>query len=394
MTKLALLGGLSAEQFLQEYWQKKPLLVRQALPDAEGYIDADQLAGLSLEKNVESRIIIGADSNPKKPWQLLHGPFSDKTFRKLPTTEWTLLVQAVNFYLPQFTEILEQFDFIPQWRIDDIMVSYAAPGGSVGTHYDNYDVFLIQGQGKRQWRIGDVCGPDTTLQKHPQLRLLKSFKHTDEWMLETGDLLYLPPRVAHYGVALDDCLTYSVGFQAPSLPNLAEYFCNDILERNLQDFRYSDPDLKPPSHSGLLSAEAIGRIKQLLMDTLNDTPMMEDWVARMLSEAKYDDHQPQASTALSNQQFATLLINGETLYRDEGSRFLFIESANAGLTLYINGAPYAHPQLDALVRQLCDHRVLGTKHLAAFLSSAKAIDWLHELHQLGLLYFADAESEE
>lgn len=394
MSKLALLGGLTSEQFLQEYWQKKPLLVRQALPDAERYTNAEELAGLSLEKTVESRIIIGAESNKNNPWQLLHGPFNEKTYRKLPAKEWTLLVQAVNFYLPQFTQILQQFDFIPQWRIDDVMVSYAAPGGSVGPHYDNYDVFLIQGQGQRQWRIGDICDPHTPLQKHPNLRLLKNFQHSAEWVLEPGDLLYLPPRVAHFGVALNDCLTYSVGFQAPSLPTLAEYFCNDILERNLQDLRYSDPDLKCPQDSGLLAPEAIAQFKALLLNVLNDTVSTQDWLARMLSEAKYNDQTPETCTSLSNSQFATLLINGETLCRDEASRFLFVLDTDHSVKLYINGTEYLHPQLDALVKILCNYRILSREQLAPFLSAPKAIDWLYELHHQGLLYFANTAWEE
>lgn len=394
MSGLALLGGLSRQQFLEEYWQKKPLLVRQAVPDAASYTDADQLAGLSLERNIESRIIIGADKGKNSHWQLLQGPFNEKTYRKLPKTEWTLLVQAVNFYLPQFTPLLEQFDFIPQWRIDDVMVSYAAPGGSVGPHYDNYDVFLIQAQGQRHWRIGEFCGAHSVLRKHPHLRLLKEFEQQAEWVLEPGDMLYLPPRLAHYGIAVGECITYSVGFQAPSLPETAEYFCNDILERGLNDIRYTDPDLSLPQQTGLLTTAAIDRIKGLLIQALDDKSVLADWVARMLSEPKYDDHSPLASEPLSAQRFATRLMNGETLYRDEASRFLFTQLSESSVKLYINGANHLHPQLNTLVTTLCNHRVLTAEMVAPYLKLAPALNWLTDLHRQGLLYFANDATED
>ncbi len=160
-TPLQLLGGLTAREFLRDYWQKKPLLIRQAIPDFESPIDADELAGLALEEEVESRVIIA--------WELRRGPFSEDSFSQLPEREWTLLVQAVDQFVPEVAELLEHFRFLPSWRIDDVMISFAAPGGSVGPHFDNYDVFLLQGKGKRHWKIGQMCDSDSALLEHADL---------------------------------------------------------------------------------------------------------------------------------------------------------------------------------------------------------------------------------
>ncbi|WP_279293382.1 cupin domain-containing protein, partial [Pseudomonas aeruginosa] len=150
-TPLQLLGGLTAAEFLRDYWQRKPLLVRQAIPDFESPLSADELAGLSLEESVESRIVL---EHGKTPWEMRRGPFQEEDYQHLPEQDWTLLVQAVDQFVPEVAQLLEQFRFLPSWRIDDVMISYAAPGGGVGPHFDNYDVFLLQGHGRRRWKVG------------------------------------------------------------------------------------------------------------------------------------------------------------------------------------------------------------------------------------------------
>ena len=209
-----LLGGLTPAQFLAEYWQKKPLLIRQALPDFGEAIEADELAGLACEDHIESRIIrgSGADNN----WQQQHGPFEEQIFDKLGDKDWTLLVQAVDHYIPEVAKLKDRFRFIPDWRLDDVMVSFAAPGGSVGPHLDQYDVFLLQGQGRRNWQVGERITQAPSLLPHPELQLLSDFNCSDNYMLEPGDMLYLPPGFPHWGIAVDPCTTYSIGFRAPS----------------------------------------------------------------------------------------------------------------------------------------------------------------------------------
>jgi len=197
---MQLLGGLTPERFLAEYWQKRPLLVRQAIPGFKSPLSADELAGLACEPEVESRLIL--EKGGSRPWQLEHGPFEEERFATLPESHWTLLVQRVNHWVPAVADLLDHFAFLPSWRLDDIMISYAADQGSVGPHTDQYDVFLLQGAGRRRWQIDASVTDESPLLDHPDLRILAQFHATDEWVLEPGDLLYLPPGLAHYGVAL------------------------------------------------------------------------------------------------------------------------------------------------------------------------------------------------
>ena len=192
-TSLALLGNISPAQFLAEYWQKKPLLIKQAIPHFKGLLDANELAGLACEDEVQSRIV----QFKKSQWSVKSGPFDERDFAKLGKNDWTLLVQSVNHYLPEAADLLAQFHFIPHARLDDLMVSYAPKGGGVGAHVDSYDVFLLQGSGHRNWKISEQT--DLSLVEGAPLRILKNFKAEQEWVLEAGDMLYLPPQIAHWG---------------------------------------------------------------------------------------------------------------------------------------------------------------------------------------------------
>ena len=192
-----MLGDLSADAFLQRYWQKKPLLIRNALANYQSPISADELAGLALESEVESRLV----ETHGMDWSLKHGPFNEDDFLGLPEQDWTLLVQGVDLWVPEVQALLSKFAFLPPWRVDDVMVSFACPGGSVGPHFDQYDVFLLQVEGQRRWQIGGECSSNTPLRDDSPLRILKEFEAEEEWLLEPGDMLYLPPGVAHWGVA-------------------------------------------------------------------------------------------------------------------------------------------------------------------------------------------------
>jgi len=206
--------GFDKELFLREYWQKQPLLIPSIGADLSALPTPDELAGLALEDDIESRII----SCDKGRWQLEHGPFSAKDYNR--HDQWTLLVQRVDHYLPEVAELKQLVDFLPGWRFDDVMVSYAVDGGGVGPHFDRYDVFLLQGAGRRRWRLGQLCDAKTPLQAHRDLSLLADFDVTQEFVLEPGDMLYVPPGVAHWGVAEGECITYSLGFRAPSMANV------------------------------------------------------------------------------------------------------------------------------------------------------------------------------
>ena len=278
--KLTLLGGITAEQFLSQYWQKKPLLIKQAIPNFAGLLKPEELAGLSCENEVQSRLI----SCKKSIWTVKNGPFEDDDFAQLPDKDWTLLVQTVNHHLPEAYELLSQFNFIPTARLDDLMVSYAPDGGGVGAHVDSYDVFLLQGQGKRHWQWSHQ--QDLSLVEGAPLKLLKNFKMEEEYVLEAGDMLYLPPQCAHWGVAIGDCMTYSIGFRAPSNQELANEFLNYLQDKLQFDGLYQDADLALQASPAEISTLMINKVGESLKAISWDTSQVADFLGRYLTEPK------------------------------------------------------------------------------------------------------------
>jgi 50S ribosomal protein L16 3-hydroxylase len=232
--RMQLLGGLSGEKFLSQFWQKKPLLIRNAIPNFKGVVQAPELFALSLRHDVESRLV----SRRGGSWRLQQGPFSRTRIARLPRSGWTLLVHGLNLELPEADALLRRFRFLPYARLDDVMVSYAATGGGVGPHFDSYDVFLLQGPGRRRWRVGRPREP--RLDPKAPLRILSNFRHEDEWLLEPGDMLYLPPGWAHDGVSLEPSFTYSIGFRAPSHQDVAREFLAYLQDHVALDGSYAD----------------------------------------------------------------------------------------------------------------------------------------------------------
>ena len=247
---MQLLGGLSAEEFLQQYWQKKPLLIRQAIPGYSAPLSPDELAGLACEQEVESRLILEKDANA--PWRLELGPFTESRFSQLPATHWTLLIQKANQLLPQLAELLDQFNFIPNWRVDDVMVSYAPTFGSVGPHLDQYDVFLLQGLGTRRWQISTQDCSQTPLLENTELRILREFTPEQDWLLEPGDMLYLPPRFPHHGVAIDPSITLSIGFRAPGRRDMIGALAHHLGDALGDDLDWTDASPTPADEPGLI----------------------------------------------------------------------------------------------------------------------------------------------
>lgn len=281
---IALLGGLSRRDFLRQHWQKRPLLVRSAFPDFSSLLDSEELAGLACEEGVESRLVVQTRKAPG--WKLSHGPFKHKDFSKLPRSHWTLLVQDVDKHVPGMDALLEPFRFIPDWRIDDLMISYAADGGSVGPHVDAYDVFLLQAEGMRRWDISTAQHAETDL-PGLELKQVKGFKAEESWLLMPGDMLYLPPGVAHHGVAFGECMTYSIGFRAPSQSELLADLADLLVQGASRDNHYTDADLAPTTHPGELSLEARARVRQMLHARLRPSDEELDvWFGRYITEPK------------------------------------------------------------------------------------------------------------
>ncbi|MDM9594834.1 cupin domain-containing protein [Pseudomonas guariconensis] len=383
-TPLQLLGGLTAREFLRDYWQQKPLLVRQAFPDFESPIDPDELAGLALEEEVESRLVL---EHGERPWELRRGPFAEDTFATLPERDWTLLVQAVDQFVPEVAELLEHFRFLPSWRIDDVMVSFAAPGGSVGPHFDNYDVFLLQGHGKRNWKVGQMCDSDSPLLEHTDLRILAEFEQSSEWTLEPGDMLYLPPRLAHYGVAEDDCLTYSVGFRAPSAAEVLTHF-TDFLSQFLPDEeRYSDADAQPAADPHQIQHDALDRLKALLAEHMGDERLLLTWFGQFMTEPRY----PELVTGeeLSEEDLIDSLEQGAILIRNPSARMAWSE-VDDNLLLFASGqSRLLSGHLRELLKLICAADALHIENLSQWLEDEEGLTLLCQLVKQGSLGFAN-----
>ena len=327
------LNNFDKKTFLRDYWQKKPLLIKSAFSDWHNPLEPDELAGLACEEEIESRLIAQLDQT----WKLEHGPFPESRFSKLGKKQWTLLVQAVDHYVPEVAELIEPFRFIPNWRIDDVMVSYAAAEGGVGPHFDQYDVFLIQGLGKRRWQVGQWCDHATELLPHDDLRLLANFEASDEWILEPGDILYVPPRVAHNGIAVgDDCMTYSIGFRAPSRSELIAHWCDHLLAEFQDDDRYSDPQLQQQNNPGEISGAAIAALHAMITEKMADKNAFARWYGQYSSTRKYPDIDWQPEEPIEIDELRECLADGFPLCRNPASRFSFTEQGSTTL-LFVDG---------------------------------------------------------
>lgn len=383
-TPLQLLGGLTAREFMRDYWQKKPLLVRQAIPGFESPISPDELAGLALEEEIESRLVI---EHGERPWELRRGPFAEDAFADLPERDWTLLVQAVDQFVPEVAELLEEFKFLPKWRIDDVMVSFAVPGGGVGPHFDNYDVFLLQGYGKRRWQVGQVCDSDSPMLQHADLKILAEFVKTEEWVLEPGDMLYLPPLLAHCGTAEDDCMTYSVGFRAPSAAEVLTHF-TDFLGQFLPDEeRYSDADAQPTSDPTQIQRDALDRLKALLTEHMSDERLLMTWFGQFMTEPKYPELI--AGIEIDEEGFLSSLENGAILIRNPSARMAWSEVGD-DLVLFASGqSRLLSASLRELLKLVCAADALHIENLGAWLADDEGRNLLVELVKQGSLEFAD-----
>jgi 50S ribosomal protein L16 3-hydroxylase len=335
------LTNFDPAHFLRDAWQKKPLLIRNPWADWRNPLTPDELAGLACEAEVESRLI--TQDNGRLAAE--NGPLAEQRFSKLGKAPWTLLVQAVDHYVPEVADLIDPFRFIPNWRIDDVMVSYATDGGGVGAHFDQYDVFLIQGLGRRRWQVGGYCDENSPLLPHDDLRLLADFVPTEEWVLEPGDILYVPPGFAHNGVAVgDDCMTYSVGFRAPSMAEMLEDYCDHLIEELANDGagdRYTDPELALQDNPGEIMPAAITKLHAMVTERLRDEAAFARWFGRYNSMPKYPEMDWTPEKALDKDAVAMLIREGTSLARNPASRFSFIRGQGADLTLFVDGAEFA-----------------------------------------------------
>jgi len=370
---------------MDEYWQSKPLVLRNALPDFESPLAPGEVAGLACEEGIESRIIL--KEGGAYPWELRDGPFEEDDFLSLPDTHWTVLVQEVDRLIPEVGALRDRFSFLPDWRIDDVMVSYAPTGGTVGPHIDNYDVFLIQGRGRRRWSIGRDPVEDESIVPDLDVRILSDFEPVETFVLEPGDLLYLPPRVAHHGISEDDqCMTYSVGFRAPSHRDLVGDFLQHVLEQIPPDARYSDPERTPAAHPGEIDADARADLRALLRSLVRDDAEIDRWLGRFLTRPQRNRIAVPRDEPLSADALAARLRDGVDLRRGPATRLAFIEHDDGHATLFANGtARDLSPDTAVVARLVSGREMIPAADLVPHLDQPSVRSLLADLVNDGLL---------
>ncbi|MCK0913339.1 cupin domain-containing protein [Acinetobacter pittii] len=320
---LTVLGGITAEQFLAEYWQKKPLLVRNGLPEIIGLLQPQDVQELALEEHASARLIRQKDKNPNE-WHVKSSPLTKGDFQKLPKL-WSILVQAVDHYSFDLSELWKKFPFIPQWRRDDIMVSYAPKGGSVGKHFDFYDVFLVQGHGHRRWQLGQMCDANTAFVPNQPLKLLPEIDVQFDEILAPGDLLYVPPGMAHYGVAEDDCLTFSFGFRMPNVAGMMERISDQFSANILLQNPVVDIARKQMSQIGEINSTELSYLKDLVLAQLQDSTALDAAIMSYMSEPKYPDNIPEPDE-IEAYDLQEILHEGYEVLLEPASRLLYTES--------------------------------------------------------------------
>lgn len=348
---LDVLGGITAEQFLAEYWQKKPLLVRNALPEIANILEPSDVMELALDENISARLIKQKDRDPNQ-WSVKSSPLLKADFQKMPKL-WTLLVQAVDHYSFDLAELWKKFPFIPQWRRDDIMVSYAPKGGSVGKHFDFYDVFLVQGYGHRRWQLGQMCDAETEFVPGQPLKLLPEMDVNFDEVLAPGDLLYVPPGLSHYGVAEDDCLTFSFGFRMPNISDMMDrvsdkFSDNQLLKNPLQDLIRNQI-----SPIGQITQPELEYLKAELLAQLHNSTVLEDAIMSLMSEPKYPNNIPEAEE-IGTGDLEDALDQGYQLILEPASRLLYTEE-DGELLFWANGEGlYISDEFAPLLKQIAD----------------------------------------
>lgn len=348
--------GMTPAQFLRDYWQKRPLLIRQAFAGFHSPIAPEDLAGLACEEGPLARLI--QHDEARAHWRVKTGPLKESDFAKTGHANWTLLVQDVDKWDMDVAALLDRFSFLPSWRVDDVMISYAEPGGGVGAHIDQYDVFLLQGLGQRHWAISTDPHAPKDFRSDVELKQLLHFQPTHEWLLDPGDMLYLPPGVPHDGVAFGGpCMTFSVGMRAPSQAELVGDLADYLAEHLSEEQRYADPDLAPSKRAGEIDSAALQRVREAVpMAAALDDATLRDWFGRFITRYRTAQQPLPPGKPMSEAALRKQLEGGASLLRHPWSRMAWTQTGSRG-TLYANG--HAYPAAPSSAMQLCAQRVLS-----------------------------------
>lgn len=359
---LALLGGLSPSQFMKRHWQKKPLLVRNAIPGFVPCVGRSELVALAGQEGVESRLIVDSP----KGWQMKHGPLSKRSLPPFSQKKWTFLVQGVDLHHDGVHALMQQFRFVPDARLDDVMISYATEGGGVGPHFDSYDVFLLQAHGQRRWRIGR--NQDLSLQPGVPLKILQNFEAEEEFVLNPGDMLYLPPKYAHDGVAVGECMTWSIGFRAPQEGELARELLLGLADEAFEgvgDALYRDPKQTAVTTPAAVPPSLAGFARQVLEKALKNPTLLDSLLGEYLTE-------PKSNVWFEISNVEPDLSAGVQL--DRRTKMMYDERH-----VFINGESFRVAGKDArFLRQLADNRCLSAASCAKLSDSAREalLDWM------------------
>ena len=376
-------GSINATTFLTDYWQKKPLVIRNAIPGFINPITPDELAGLATDEDVESRIVTELPT-----WQLKKGPLEDTYFSTLPKTHWTLLVQSVDLLIPEVASLLDHFDFIPQWRVDDVMISYAVEHGNVGPHYDNYDVFLYQARGRRKWSLTTKNCDENNSLSGVELRIMKQFETEEIYVLEEGDMLYLPAHVGHHGVSLDDdCMTYSFGYRSYQQQELWDSF-GDYTSEHLSNTKlYQDPSWAKLKATSELPRQSWLQAKKLLQEMIDDESLLQSWFGCFAT--RLDQQAEQCMPlVLEDDELETLsefieqVSHSDNILRDTTCRMAYIDNKDEG-QLFINGCQWDTDGVSFdLIKLMANSRSIVTTELTPFLAKEADQQFLHDLWKL------------
>lgn len=366
---------LNWPDFIQRYWQKRPVVLKRGFKNFIDPISPDELAGLAMENEVDSRLV----SQQNEKWQVSHGPF--ESYDHLGENNWSLLVQAVNHWHEPSAALMRPFRFLPDWRLDDLMISFSVPGGGVGPHFDQYDVFIIQGTGRRRWRVGEKVALKQHC-PHPDLLQVEPFDAIIDEEMEPGDILYIPPGFPHEGYSLENALNYSVGFRAPSGRELISGFADYALANELGSLRYSDPEVPVRDCPSLILPQEVEGLRKVMLDVVNQPAHFEQWLGEFISQSRHELDVAPPEPPYQPDEIYDALQQGDVLSRLGGLRVLTLGNA-----VYINGerVECAHP---AVMAVLAHNHEIALKDLADALDDPAVLAQIAGLVNAGYWYFS------
>ncbi|CAH0241206.1 50S ribosomal protein L16 3-hydroxylase [Rahnella aquatilis] len=365
---------LDWNDFLQRYWQKRPVVLKRGFKNFVDPISPDELAGLAMENEVDSRLV----SNEDGKWNVSHGPF--ESYDHLGETGWSVLVQAVDHWHEPSSHLMTPFRHIPDWRMDDLMISFSVPGGGVGPHLDQYDVFIIQGTGRRRWRVGEKVAMKQHC-PHPDLLQVEPFEAIIDEDLEPGDILYIPPGFPHDGFTHETALNYSVGFRGPNSRDFISSFADYALENDLGGSHYSDPDLRLRDHVGKVEDYELERVRQMMVELISQPEDFKQWFGRFATTPRHELDSAPAEPPYESHEIADALMEGESLVRLSGLRVL-----NVGERFFVNSEPLETSQHSA-ADALCRYTLISKTELGAALQDPEFVALLTDLVNQGYWYF-------